>query len=51
MLTYLRAGGLADARLQLICGHKSKQSLEVYQYISLDMVDEANQEAVQSLRN
>jgi integrase/recombinase XerD len=50
MLTYLTARGLSDAQLQLSSGYKRKQSLEVYQHISLEMVEEAYQAAVQSLR-
>jgi site-specific recombinase XerD len=47
MLTYLTAQGLSDAQIQLISGHGSKKSLEVYQHLSLDIVEEAYQEAVQ----
>jgi integrase/recombinase XerD len=49
MLTFLTSQGLSDAQIQLISGHESKRSLEVYQHLSLDTVDEAYQEAVQSL--
>ena len=35
---------------QLISGYKSQQSLEVYQHISLEMVEEAYQAAVYFLR-
>ena len=46
MLTYLTAQGLSDAQIQLISGHESKKSLEVYQHLSLDIVEDAYQEAV-----
>jgi hypothetical protein len=32
MLTYLTSRGLTDAQIQLISGHESKKSLEVYQH-------------------
>jgi hypothetical protein len=32
MLTYLTSKGLSDAQIQLISGHESKKSLEVYQH-------------------
>ncbi len=32
MLTYLTAKGLTDVQIQLISGHESKKSLEVYQH-------------------
>lgn len=46
MLTYLTAQGLSDAQIQLISGHENKKSLEVYQHLSLDTVEDAYQEAV-----
>jgi len=49
MLTYLTAQGLSDAQIQLISGHESKKSLEVYQHLSLDTVEDAYQEAVQNI--
>ena len=49
MLTYLTARGLSDAQIQLISGHDSKKSLEIYQHLSLDAVEQAYQQAVQSL--
>ncbi|HEX3447209.1 MAG TPA: hypothetical protein VHS97_03095 [Isosphaeraceae bacterium] len=49
MLTYLTAPGLSDAQIQLISGHDSKKSLEVYQHLSLDAVNEAYQEAILAL--
>ena len=49
MLTYLTSKGLTDAQIQLISGHESKKSLEVYQHLSLESVDKAYQDAVQSV--
>ncbi len=49
MLTFLISQGLSDARIQLIYGHESKKSLEVYQHLSRETVEEDYQEAVQSL--
>jgi hypothetical protein len=49
MLTYLTGQGLSDAQIQLISGHESKKSLEIYEHLSLDAVEDAYQEAVQAL--
>jgi hypothetical protein len=49
MLTWLTAHGLADAQIQLISGHVSKKSLEVYQHLSLAHVEEGYQNAVRAL--
>ena len=49
MLTYLTSKGLTDVQIQLISGHESKKSLEVYQHLSLESVDKAYQDAVQSV--
>jgi integrase/recombinase XerD len=49
MLTYLTAQGLSDAQIQLISGHASKKSLEVYQHLSLEAVEDAYQAAVRAL--
>jgi integrase/recombinase XerD len=49
MLTYLTARGLSDSQLQLISGHENKKSLEVYQHLSLESVEQAYQEAVRAL--
>ena len=49
MLTYLTAQGLSDAQIQLISGHESKKSLEVYQHLSLETVEEAYQEVMKSV--
>jgi site-specific recombinase XerD len=46
-LTYLTTKGLSDAQIQLISGDESKESLEVYQHLSLESVDKAYQDAVQ----
>ena len=49
MLTYLTTKGLTDAQIQLISGHESKKSLEVYQHLSLESVNKAYQDAVQTV--
>jgi site-specific recombinase XerD len=49
MLTYLTAQGLSDAQIQLISGHESKRSLEVYQHLSLETVEEAYQDVMKSV--
>ena len=41
MLTFLTTKGLSDAQMQLISGHESKKSPEVYQHLSLESVDKA----------
>jgi site-specific recombinase XerD len=50
MLTHLTSQGLSDAQIQLISGHKTKKSLELYQHLSLQAVESAYQEAVHSLK-
>ena len=37
---------LSDAHIQLLSGHASKKSLEMYQHLSLDAVKEAYQRAI-----
>jgi hypothetical protein len=37
------------SQIQLISGHESKKSLEVYQHLSLESVDKAYQDAVQTV--
>ena len=37
------------AQIQLISGHESKKSLEVYQHLSLDTVAEAYHEVMESV--
>ena len=49
MITYLTSKGLSDAQIQLISGHESKKSLEVYQHLSLDKVEKVYQEAMQGV--
>ncbi len=49
MLTFLTSQGLSDAQIQLISGHESKKSLEIYQHLSLDAVENAYQDAVQAV--
>lgn len=49
MITFLTKEGLSDAQIQLISGHSSKKSLELYQHLSLASVEEAYQEAVRKL--
>lgn len=49
MLTFLTARGLSDAQIQLISGHESKKSLEVYQHLSLQSVEQAYQQALRSV--
>jgi integrase/recombinase XerD len=49
MLTFLTSKGLSDAQIQLISGHESKKSLEVYQHLSLESVDKPYQDAVQTV--
>ena len=47
MITYLTSQGLSDSQIQLISGHESKKSLEIYQHLSLEAVERAYQEALQ----
>lgn len=49
MLTWLTSQGLTDAQIQLISGHESKKSLEVYQHLSLEAVADAYQRAAGSV--
>ena len=49
MLTFLTAQGLSDAKIQLISGHESRKSLELYQHLSLDSVEKEYQRAVREL--
>ena len=49
ILTFLTGQKLSDAQIQLLSGHASKKSLEVYQPLSLDAVDGAYQQAVKLL--
>jgi integrase/recombinase XerD len=47
MLTWLTKSGLADAQIQLISGHSSKKSLEIYQHLGLESVEASYQAAAQ----
>ena len=49
LLTWPTAQGLPDAQIQLISGHSSKKSLEVYQHLSLADVGPGYQRAVKGL--
>ena len=49
MLTFLTGQKLSDAQIQLLSGHASKKSLEIYQHLSLDAVEGAYQQAVKLL--
>ena len=40
MLTWLTKRGLSDTEIQLISGHSSNKSLEMYQHIGLESVDQ-----------
>jgi len=49
MLTWLTAQGLPDSAIQLISGHASKKTLEVYQHLSLAQVHAPYQKAAKEL--
>jgi hypothetical protein len=49
MQTYLTAKGLTDAQIHLIFGHESRKCLEVYRHLSLNSLDKAYQDAVQTV--
>jgi integrase/recombinase XerD len=49
MLTWLTRQGLTDSQIQLISGHESKKSLEVYQHMALSDVKGDYQEAVRKV--
>lgn len=49
MLTFLTSQGLSDAKIQLISGHESRKSLELYQHLSLESVEKEYQRAVRDL--
>jgi integrase/recombinase XerD len=49
MLTFLTGQKLSDAQIQLLSGHASKKSLEIYQHLSLEAVEGAYQQAVKLL--
>lgn len=48
-LTHLTKSGLADSQIQLISGHASKKSLEVYQHLSLRDVSADYQAAAKKM--
>ena len=49
ILSWLTTQGLSDSQIQLISGHSSKKSLELYQHLSLANVSGDYQEAVKKL--
>lgn len=49
MLTWLTSKGVPDAGIQLISGHSSRKSLEVYQHLSLAQVESGYQKAMKQL--
>ena len=49
MLTWLTAQGVPDAAIQLISGHSSRKSLEVYQHLALADVAPGYEKAVKQL--
>lgn len=49
LLTFLTKEGLSDAQIQLISGHSSKKSLEVYQHLGLHDVQSDYQQAISKL--
>lgn len=49
MITWLTQRGLSDAQIQLISGHESKKSLEIYQHMGLEAVEQAYQDAVRGV--
>ena len=49
MITFLTSQGLSDSQIQLISGHQSKKSLEIYQHLSLKDVHEPYQTALKAL--
>ncbi len=49
VLTYLTKSGLSDSEIQLISGHSSKASLEVYQHLALSDVSGKYQDAIRKM--
>jgi len=49
MLTYLTASKLTDAQIQLVSGHSSKKSLEIYQHMGLTSVEADYQKAAKNV--
>jgi site-specific recombinase XerD len=50
VLSYLTKKGLTDAQIQLVSGHASKKSLEVYQHLALEDVQADYEEAMRDVR-
>ncbi len=50
MLTHLTREGMSDSQIQLISGHSSKKSLEVYQHLALPDVVEDYQKAMRGVK-
>ena len=50
MITFLTSQRLSDSQIQLISGHESKKSLEIYQHLSLKNVEQSYQDAVRQIR-
>ena len=50
MLTWLGRNKVSDAQIQLISGHASRKSLEVYQHLGLEDVREDYQKAMKGLK-
>lgn len=50
LLTHLTKKHLSDAQIQLISGHSSKKSLEVYQHIGLESVYQDYQESMKGVK-
>jgi hypothetical protein len=46
LVPLLTAHGLSDSQIRLISGHSSKKSLEIYQHLSLESVQKAYQDVV-----
>ncbi len=46
LLTFLTKNGVPDQQIQLISGHGSRESLEIYQHLALGDVGESYQEAM-----
>jgi integrase/recombinase XerD len=46
ILTYLTSKGIIDAKIQLISGHKSRESLSIYQDLSLSDIEKEYWEAM-----
>lgn len=49
LLTWLTEQGMTDAQIQLISGHSSKRSLEVYQHVGLESAKPGYRDAMKKL--